>query len=361
MNQTYLFFDKIDNFKKYSHVKSLQLKGEKQREAPLISIVIPTYRKLPMLKLSLNSALGQKGNHCYEVIVINDDPEDTGVDNYIEGITADNLKYYKNEKNLGLFGNWNRCFELASGQWVSILNDDDYLYDFYLDEVEKVLRPHPSYQAVYIGHDITKISSPEQAERIFAQREKLADKQRRRIKTYRAVLNDGVTLSKLSFWDHFFTQRYTHPVGALFHREKMLESGGYNEKFYPSSDWILNVNFTMRYNMYYFNTPLGCRSEGINLSSNQSTKLKFIEIDYLFREALSKDKKIPLMHWYSCCRLHEYAKRMGVLHRVTMKQIKSRTPKEIERYNAIRKCYMKTRNSWNFIYYKIMNKKEGCI
>ncbi len=361
MNQRSMFFDCNDNFNKHSQVRSILLRDGKQKESPLISIVIPTYRKLPMLKIALSSALRQKGNHSFEVIVVNDDPEDTTVDDFISSINVDHLKYYKNERNLGLFGNWNRCFTLASGQWVAILNDDDYLYDFYLEEVERILQTHPAYQALYIGHDITKIKTPEQAQRIFSGKERLANQKRRKIRKFKAVLEEGVTLSRLNIWDHFFLQRYTHPVGALFRKDKILELGGYQELFYPSSDWILNAKYTMRYNMYYLNKALGCRSEGINLSSNQATKLKFIEMDYLFREALADYKKLPLMHWYSCCRMHEYAKRMGILHKVKIKPIKARTPGEIERYDTIRKSYIKIRNSWNYVYYKIINKEEGCI
>ena len=34
------------------------------------------------------------------------------------------MKYYKNEKNIGMYGNWNRCIELSNGEYLTILNDD---------------------------------------------------------------------------------------------------------------------------------------------------------------------------------------------------------------------------------------------
>src|SRR6202012_1522948 len=37
------------------------------------------------------------------------------------------IKVFRNEKNLGLVGNWNRCMELTTGEWIKFLFQDDYL------------------------------------------------------------------------------------------------------------------------------------------------------------------------------------------------------------------------------------------
>ena len=34
---------------------------------------------------------------------------------------------YKNESNLGMIGNWNRCIDLSKGEYLTLLNDDDLL------------------------------------------------------------------------------------------------------------------------------------------------------------------------------------------------------------------------------------------
>ena len=47
-------------------------------------------------------------------------------------VNTGKLRYYKNVQNIGLFGNWNRCFQLACGKWVVLLHDDDLIFDDFL-------------------------------------------------------------------------------------------------------------------------------------------------------------------------------------------------------------------------------------
>lgn len=357
MNSDSVFFKKKNNFKRYEAIQSRLLIPSKRREKPLISIVIPTYKKLDMFKITLDSALNQKGDKNYEIVVVNDDPDDTSLKEYIESIGADNLQYYRNERNLGLFGNWNRCFELASGEWIAILNDDDYLYDFYIEDVTKIIKKYKEIQYLYIGHDIAKIQTPEKARMAFSQLNKKASTNRKRDRGLLEVIEKGILLSKITVMDHFMEQVYTHPVGALIRRDKMLDLGGYNEDFYPSSDWILNVNFTMNYNMFYYNRPLGCRSEGINLSSNINTKLKFVDVDYEFREELGKMLKLPFGHWYNCCLLHAYSVNRGILSKVR-REVRQCTSRDMVRYNSLRNSYIKAKNGVNYVKYNIQRRRE---
>ena len=42
-----------------------------------------------------------------------------------------NIRLIRNQKNIGMFGNWNKCIKEAKGTYVTILNDDDLLnYNF---------------------------------------------------------------------------------------------------------------------------------------------------------------------------------------------------------------------------------------
>ena len=63
-------------------------------------------------------------------------------------ITSYNVCYtkllrYKNEKNLGIYGNWNRCLQLARGKWYTMLHDDDLLSNNFLKEMMGVLNKNP--------------------------------------------------------------------------------------------------------------------------------------------------------------------------------------------------------------------------
>lgn len=351
------FLQNKNNYRRYHHIKSFCKVKREGNNNPLISIVIPTYKKTEMFKIALNSVLDFNGGYDYEIVVVNDDPNDNEMEQYIRNLNVRNISYFINEKNLGLFGNWNRCIELAQGQWVAILNDDDYLYKNYLEEVVNLLTNQTKIDYLYIAHHIVKIKTPEQARQLFKIKEKQTLKSTNR-RNKKDIWKKGPLFYKINLLDFFMTQSYTHPLGGLVRREKILELGGYNEDFYPSADWILNVNYMLKYNMFYYNRTLGCRSEGINLSSSQNTKKKFIEIDYLFRKEIAHHIKLPLKQWYTNCLLHDYAKGMNILNKITIEPIKNCTSYEIMIYHNIRKRYEELRNVINYFKYQQPRKKE---
>lgn len=125
-------------------VKSTLLYGEKTKEVPFLSIVIPTNKRFPVIKDAIRSVLNQLPvKYDWELLVV-DNEEYDGYSNetqrYIEALDNHRICYYRNEKNLGAAGNMNRCVTLARGKWVSILHDDDCLTTDFLQRIEKIIR-----------------------------------------------------------------------------------------------------------------------------------------------------------------------------------------------------------------------------
>ena len=140
------YFGYENNFKKYENIKS-NLIIEGRVKNPKITIAIPTYRRVELLKEALLSVINQKDYSNYNIIVVdNDDSENRDVEKMILALNSEKISYYKNEKNIGVFGNWNRCIELADGEYFSLLNDDDWLENNFLVEMNKYLS---KYDGVY--------------------------------------------------------------------------------------------------------------------------------------------------------------------------------------------------------------------
>jgi glycosyltransferase involved in cell wall biosynthesis len=87
----------------------------------LLSIVIPTYNRVDMLRQTVASVLAQD-NDDFELVIV-DDASDDGTQGYLEGL--DGVRTYVNPTRLGLAGNWNRAISLARGDYVFVLQDDD--------------------------------------------------------------------------------------------------------------------------------------------------------------------------------------------------------------------------------------------
>ncbi|MBR3456107.1 MAG: glycosyltransferase family 2 protein [Bacteroidaceae bacterium] len=115
------------------------------------SILIPAYKQA-FLHDCLESVLSQDYED-YEVIVLNDaSPEnlESVVEQYFDN---PKLKYYKNDCNKGainLVDNWNRCLQLAEGDFVICIGDDDKLLPCCLCEYDKLISQFPGI-AVYHG------------------------------------------------------------------------------------------------------------------------------------------------------------------------------------------------------------------
>lgn len=96
---------------------------------PLVSVVIPTYkRKVEYLSRAVNSVINQTYQNI-EIIVIDDSPNDyeyrDSIKKYMNSICNEKIKYFQNEKNIGGSLARNRGIELATGEFISFLDDDD--------------------------------------------------------------------------------------------------------------------------------------------------------------------------------------------------------------------------------------------
>lgn len=102
------------------------------------TIAIPTCNGAAFLEETLHSVLAQS-TQTFELIVCDDRSTDDSV-NIVRKICGHRADLHLNETgtNHGLAGNWNRCVELASGEWVTILHQDDLLKPGFIEQHRRV-------------------------------------------------------------------------------------------------------------------------------------------------------------------------------------------------------------------------------
>lgn len=94
---------------------------------PLVSICIPTYNGQEYLCKSLDAVLSQSFSD-YQLIIVDDQSSDNTWKILTQYAAQDNrISLFKNQQNLGLVGNWNRCIELAQGEWIKFVFQDDII------------------------------------------------------------------------------------------------------------------------------------------------------------------------------------------------------------------------------------------
>lgn len=100
---------------------------------PLVSICIPVYNGQDYIDECLRAACNQTYRNL-EVLVVDDCSTDESVSVVERWCSADSrVRLVRNRKNVGLVANWNRCVDLANGEWIKLLFQDDSIDESYVE------------------------------------------------------------------------------------------------------------------------------------------------------------------------------------------------------------------------------------
>lgn len=112
--------------------------------APRVSVCIPSYNYARYLPDAVGSVLAQTFTD-YELIIVDNRSTDN-TEEVVAGFVRSGvpLRFHRNDRNLGQAGNFNRCIELARGQYIQILCADDTLEPTCLAKLAAALDGHPS-------------------------------------------------------------------------------------------------------------------------------------------------------------------------------------------------------------------------
>lgn len=103
---------------------------------PKVSICIPAYNAEEYIYKCIDSVLKQKYDNL-EIILIDDASTDNTA-KIVKQFSDIRIKYFKNENNLGWRGNVRKCYELASGEFVTMLPVDDYLIEGFIEKAVEI-------------------------------------------------------------------------------------------------------------------------------------------------------------------------------------------------------------------------------
>lgn len=104
---------------------------------PLISVYIPTYNRLELLKRAVQSVQNQTYKN-FEIIIVDDNSSD-GTQDFLVGLAKvdSRIRYFFKDRNSGACVSRNIAINLAQGELITGLDDDDYFLphrlEFFLD------------------------------------------------------------------------------------------------------------------------------------------------------------------------------------------------------------------------------------
>lgn len=205
-------------------------------EQALVSVCIPTYNNAEYIEETIWCILNQTYQNI-EVIVVDDQSKDNTVE-VVKAISDDRIKLYVNEKNLGMSGNWNRCMELCSGEYIKLICADDLIHESLIEKEVAVMEQYPD---VMLVQSDTQFVDKDGNEKGYYKR------------YYRKGVVDGIKASRFSA----FTRDYLGaPLANLVRRSAYETYGGFDSSFVYIIDYDFYMTIANHSKIYIIHEPL---------------------------------------------------------------------------------------------------------
>jgi len=206
------------------------------QETPLVSVIIPTYNRWPLVCESIDSALAQDYPN-FEVIVVDDGSTDaTG--NELPRRYGDRVLYMY-QANRGSYSARNTGIVASDGSYVAFLDDDDLWFAHKLRAQVQALDSEPQCALAY---SMMLLATPEgEATTVPA------------YDTHRGRTGDN--------FDAVLESCLILPSAAMVRRWALEEAGLFDERMRTGGDTDLFVRLTMRHPAVYIEEPLALMRE----------------------------------------------------------------------------------------------------
>lgn len=229
---------------------------------PLVSICIPAYKCEKTIEKAVNSALSQTYKNI-EIIIIDDNSPDNTF-KILESIKDDRVHLYKNEHNLGMCDNWNKCVSYANGEYIHFLHCDDILLPDSVNEKIDAVNKHKDVALVFSATEI--INKSDNVLMV------------RRYKNKDTIVN-GL---KICYESLHKRNLFGEPSNVLFKKEIFEKVGGFCHELKYVIDWDLWIRIAAFGNVCYINKVLSkYRISNTNVTSS-----------LLIKEMLEDDAKM---------------------------------------------------------------------
>lgn len=235
------------SYTNFSEVKQTLTK-EDSSEFPLISVVIPTYNHGNFLPDAIDSARQQTYPNI-EIIVVDDGSTDNT--NQVVASYEDELVFIR-QKNQGLSSARNTGIKAAAGNYIALLDADDYWLPSFLSTVAAYLNSDPEIGAVHSG---------------FFFVDERGDK----------LPQIGTeTVPDNRMYDRLLDGEFFIPSSVLTRRSCFTRVGLFDEQLRASEDWDMWLRVARNYRFAGISEPLvNYRMHGKNMSADPEYMLRY--------------------------------------------------------------------------------------
>lgn len=199
---------------------------------PRFSVMIPTYRPGDTLAVALASVLTQAFSPADMQITVVDDGSPAGrLEDIVRSVDpAGRVAIVRHGERLGLAGNWNLAIDLAHGQLVHLLHQDDYVQPGFYARLDRGLHRAPD-----VGMAFCRTRLVDGADRVLKKSSRLA-----------------WFAGPLRNWLPVIAERQRLQTPAVIVPRATYERlGGYRDDLCQALDWEMWVRIAARYRVWY--------------------------------------------------------------------------------------------------------------
>lgn len=261
---------------------------------PIVTIAVPTFKRLEFLVTSIGSALRQDFDRPYQILIVDDDPQSSLADQLLERLPklrASNFRYFVNDQNLGIYDNYNQGLVLADSDWITFLDDDDILDPDFLSSLFAIIDKKPHIEALMPSKTIF---DERQGRNWSPENRPLAWRIAKRVLAEWVFL--GAQVRRIRVRKFFWGAVIGGVGGFLFKRERAIEAGGLYSEQFPASDFWMMARFAKLFGVYQARQVTYRIRIRENETSRPATVLKGLRWGYKLQTHLV-GREVP--RWYA--------------------------------------------------------------
>ena len=276
---------------------------------PLVTVVIPTYKRPKKLERAVQSVLNQTYENL-EIIVVNDDPRE---EELLE-IKDDRIKVINHSENKGGAAARNTGIRNSHGKYVALLDDDDKFIPKKIKlEVEVMEKLPEDYVASFCW------SYAEEGE-------------------IRKTNSTGDFIYKILSLDRGL---HLGSSSIFVIREVVSSIGGFDERFPRHQDLELLIRLRLEGKIKMLRQPLFVKSDSDHPSAEKvlESKKLFLEKFESLINSVRDDKKINMIygaHWLQVSRFFFREGKFKIGFKYLKKSLSYIPPLQIDRYSNLR-------------------------
>ena len=111
------------------------------------SVLLPTRNRLELLKYAVESVRRQ--DYSDWEIIISDNFSEQDVEGYVRSLGDPRIKYFRTASFVPVTDNWNNALDKSSGDYVTMLGDDDCLMKGYFSTIKKLVHQYDNPDFIY--------------------------------------------------------------------------------------------------------------------------------------------------------------------------------------------------------------------